>query len=223
MSSDDERHSVAENPYLIEDEQERAEREAQNGLLQFDAALQAIDTAIDPDYSPFKLRPSLALTLNRIALQNIHMFAGNYRPGPVVIQQSSHVPPEAHLVPELVEHMCDYINDNWDTMTAVDLTAYVMWRVNWIHPFADGNGRTARTLSYVVLCAKLGTRLPGLRTIPEQISENKFPYYDALEAADEADKQGDVDISALAGYLGDLLANQLTMLHATATGDSSTP
>jgi hypothetical protein len=33
--------------------------------------------------------------------------------------------------------------------TAIHLAAYLMWRLNWIHPFADGNGRTARMTSYV--------------------------------------------------------------------------
>ena len=30
-------------------------------------------------------------------------------------------------------------NDNWDDSTPVHLASYVMWRLNWIHPFTDGN------------------------------------------------------------------------------------
>ncbi|MBL8221394.1 MAG: Fic family protein, partial [Bryobacterales bacterium] len=33
----------------------------------------------------------------------------------------------------------------------------VMWRLNWIHPFFGGNGRTARSASYLVLCASLNS------------------------------------------------------------------
>ena len=96
-----------------------------------------------------------------------------------------------------------------------------MWRVNWIHPFSDGNGRTARALSYAVLCIRLCYRLPGTRTVPAQIAENKFPYYDALEAADEAWAQGHVDVGALERLLSEKLAAQLVQVHQEATGEES--
>ena len=34
---------------------------------------------------------------------------------------------------------------------------------------SGGNGRTSRALSYLVMCARLGYRIPGTHTIPEQI------------------------------------------------------
>ena len=116
-----------------------------------------------------------------------------------------HVPPSAHLVPELIEEMCDYINENWTTQSAVELSAYALWRLNWIHPFVDGNGRTARAVSYVVLCTRMGTQLPGIRTIPDQISENKQPYYRCLEAADAAHLDNRTHVSELSAYLVDIL------------------
>jgi Fic family protein len=64
-------------------------------------------------------------------------------------------------VPSLVEELCDYVNDNWESSTPIHLAAYVMWRLNWIRPFADGNGRTSRILSYVVLSIRSGIRLTG--------------------------------------------------------------
>jgi len=138
----------------------------------------------------FKLRPSIILGLQRTALDGISAFAGNYRPAGVEIGGSKHEPPGAHMVPGLLEEMCDYVNDNWANATALHLSAYVMWQLNWIHPFVDGNGRTARAASYFVLCVRLGYPLPGIHTIPEQITANKKPYYDALEAADLALKNG---------------------------------
>ena len=116
--------------------------------------------------------------------------------------------------------MCDYVNDNWETATAVHLAAYVLWRVNWIHPFTDGNGRTARALSYLVLCLRLGYELPGVNTIPEQISANKVPYYKALEEADAAWREERVDVSAMEAYLGSLLAAQLVHVHQLAMGNT---
>jgi len=81
--------------------------------------------------------------------------------------------------------------------------------MNWIHPFVDGNGRTSRAVSYLVLCVRLGYVLPGTQTIPEQISRNKDPYYKALEAADKANAAGKIDITEMEKLLESLLAAQL--------------
>ncbi len=137
------------------------------------------------------------------------------------IKGSKHVPNDAWQVPQLVEELCDYVNDNWETATPLHLAAYVMWRLNWIHPFADGNGRTARAVSYLVLCMKMGGRIPGTRTIPDLISQNKTPYYDALEAADGCfASQQAIDLTQLEEVLGNLLAEQLISALEEASGRS---
>lgn len=214
---DSRRHSRALTPTLLSDPIEIANCEARNALCQFDAAQQLIDTHLDPE-RPFRLRPSTILTLHRYALDGLSAFAGNYRPAGVEIHGSKHSPVGAHVVPELIEALCDYVNDNWQTSTAIHLAAYVLWRLNWIHPFDDGNGRTARMVSYVVLCIRLGYRLPGTRTIPEQIAADKRPYYEALEAADRAEINGVTDVDQLEVLLGDLLAKQLIGVVEDATG-----
>ena len=58
-----------------------------------------------------------------------------------MIGKSSHMPPRHVEVPDHVTDMCSYVNDHWEDQNATHLAAYVLWRMNWIHPFADGNGR----------------------------------------------------------------------------------
>ncbi|MDA7946525.1 MAG: Fic family protein [Hyphomicrobiaceae bacterium] len=211
------RHSEALEADLIQDPQENAEAEARNGLRQFDLGMSIVEDALAK--KQFRLRPSLVLSLHRAALEGINAYAGNYRPGGVEIEGSKHEPVGAHLVPELVEDMCDYVNENWDEATAIHLAAYLMWRFNWIHPFADGNGRTSRIISYVALCIKLGFVLPGLRTIPEQIESDRNAYFEALDAADAAYADGEkVNVSKMEDLLGALLATQLTTLYEKASG-----
>lgn len=108
-----------------------------------------------------------------------------------------------------VQEMCDYINDNWHEKSAFHLAGFAMWRLNWIHPFPDGNGRTSRILSYIVLLSKLGYILPGKPTIPEQIAADRTAYFRALEAADDAETRGVLDVSVMEELLKGLLANQL--------------
>ena len=166
----------------------------------------------------FKLRLSLILALHREALTGISSYAGNFRPAGVKIEGSKHEPVGAHLVPELIEEMCDYVNEHWEASTPLHVAAYLMWRLNWIHPFADGNGRTSRILSYVVLSIRAGAIPPGTPTIPDQIADNRNPYFDALDAADTAWRNGKLDVSKMEELLGALLAKQLAGFYQTAGG-----
>jgi Fic family protein len=210
------RDSRALEPDLIKDPQARAEAEARNGLRQYDAGIKVVQSALER--SPFKLRVSLVLALHREALAGISVFAGNFRPAGVKIEGSKHEPVGAHLVPELVEEMCDYVNSCWDESTPIHLGAYIMWRLNWIHPFADGNGRTSRILSYVVLSIRAGAVLPGTPTIPDQIVDNRNPYFDALDSADAAWREGRIDVSEMEKLLSTLLAKQLANFYESVGG-----
>ena len=92
--------------------------------------------------------------------------------------------------------------------------------MNWIHPFADGDGRTARAISYVVLSIKLDSLLPGTPTIPEQIAADKQPYYNALEAADREWTNQKVDVSKLEAVVEAMLSQQLINAVKKAAGES---
>ena len=214
--SDDRRDTVAEGPRLLTDPTEIAEAESRNGLLQTDRAIAVANEGIERD--GWKLRPSMLLALQGIALQGLTSYAGTYRVGPVAIHKSGHTPPDAHLVPELVEDMCDYVNSAFTSATAIHLASYVMWRLNWIHPFSDGNGRTSRAASFIVLSVRAEFIPPGRLTVPQQIVDNRLPYFAALEAADAAWKEGKIDVSAMEALWGALLAKQLMSFFESAGG-----
>ena len=221
MTSDD-RHSEALEAELVADPEEKAHREAKNVLRQFDSAIEQIEFWTQPERT-FKLRPSAIMGLNRLALDGLSSYAGIYRPAGIAIKGSKHMPPESYLVPELIEEMCDYVNTNW-SRTPIHLASYVLWRLNWIHPFVDGNGRTTRVVSFVVLCVRLGYRLPGTNTVPDQISRDKNPYYQALELADAAyQNEKNIDVTTMEKLVGSLLANQLASVIRDAQTEQRPP
>ncbi len=144
----EDRKSQAATPVLVTDPQELAKNaKPKTAFRQATEVLSMIEHFRDTG-RPFRLRPSMILTLQRVALEGITSYAGLNRPADIAIGGSRHQPPPAYRVPELVEDLCDYVNENWDAATAIHLCAYVMWRLNWIHPFADGNGRTSRAAAY---------------------------------------------------------------------------
>jgi Fic family protein len=116
LSSSNTRHSHAREAELIIDPDQLAAREALNGLRQFDAVVEMVEYYLHPD-RPFKFRPSHLLRLHRIALDGISQYAGTWRPAGIEIAGSRHQPVGAHLVPEMIEDLCDYINNNWKTST----------------------------------------------------------------------------------------------------------
>ncbi|HEU5340305.1 Fic family protein [Edaphobacter sp.] len=210
--SDSTRHSQAAEAELIQDPEALARQESYNVVQQFRAVADMVESYLHPE-RPFKLRPSHLLHLHRAALEGISQYAGNFRPAGIEIGQSKHTPPPAFQVPELVEELCDYVNEKWVEKSPVHLAAYVMWRLNWIHPFTDGNGRTSRAVSYFVLCVRLKALLPGKLTIPEQIEQNRTPYYKALEAADDAWSEKRIDLTAMKHLLASMLAKQLHAIY----------
>ncbi|MBV9626842.1 MAG: Fic family protein [Xanthobacteraceae bacterium] len=209
------RESRAAEPELITDPQLKAEAEAANGLRQYDYAVESVAEVLERQ--PFKLRASRIVSFQRKALEGISPYAGLTRPGNIEIRGSKHQPPGAHLVLALLEDLCDYVNEHWDA-TPIHLAAYAMWRLNWIHPFVDGNGRTSRILSFFVLSVKLGFVLPGTPTFPELVIAHRHAYEDALDLADAAWKEGRVDVSAMEALIASLLAKQLARIHELASG-----
>ena len=218
----EDRHSKALEPELIADPELKAQQEVKNGFRQFDSVIEQIEFWRQHE-RVFKLRPSAIVALNRKALEGLTAFAGIYRPTGIEIKGSKHHPPPAHLVPELVEDLCEYVNSNW-SRSPLHLASYILWRLNWIHPFVDGNGRTSRAVSFLVLCIRLGYLLPGSPTIPDQISRNKNPYYAALESADKAFlKSNNIEVSDMEALLGALLATQLaSVIHDARAGQPRT-
>lgn len=117
-----------------------------------------------------------------------------------------------------MEDLCEYVNGNWSKETALQLAAYVMWRLNWIHPYPDGNGRTSRAASYLVLSVRSKFVLPQESTIPDQIAANKRECYAALEDADRAYAEGRIDLSKMIELLRGHLATQLLRVLERASG-----
>ena len=210
-----ERHSEAYGVDIVSDPIEIALLEARNALAQMDFAMSLLNQWLsNPE---FVLKFSHLLHLNRIALEGVKFSGGTFRVTPMRISNSAHSPPDPEDVPDLIEDFCTYINDNFHRKSPLHLAAYALWRLNWIHPFVDGNGRTSRVVSYLLLSARLGFQLPGHHTIPEQIAANKTPYYAALDAADRAFLKGEVDVSAMEEVISSCLAQQLLDVHGNAT------
>jgi Fic family protein len=201
---------------IYRDAEEKVRLESRNGAIQAAFLLEKANNWQQGS----SITPELLLELQRLAVNQIYRCAGHFRDDKVIIQGVVHIPPLHSEVKDQVSQMCDYVNSHWEDRSAVHLSAFAMWRLNWIHPFFGGNGRTARAFSYLVLCAGLGFAIPGPKTIPEFILEDRSPYYEALRMADASVVAGDFDVSRMEVLISSLLAKQLKSVHDQATGGS---
>jgi Fic family protein len=118
--------------------------------------------------------------LNYHAIASLHAYAGEYRPCPVIVGE--YRAPEHYRVPALMEDFVNMVNSNWYHDDPVALAAFVLWKLNFIHPFINGNGRTARACAYFVLCVRSGGWLDGEPILPELLRIRRDDYIQALKA-----------------------------------------
>lgn len=180
----------------------------QNLLRQYDLLLNCIEIGLSKGIEAFD--KYTLWSLNAAAVANIAQFGGRYREDPIYV--GNHLPPHFKQVPHDMDRFFSMIHENWGVHDEHPtlLPAFALWRLNWIHPFVEGNGRTARAACYYLICMRLGKLLPGKKIVPERIRENREPYYAALKEADRHWNEGHIDVGMLATYLLDLLKGQLT-------------
>lgn len=177
----------------------------ENGVRQYDFLKSVVEAAVAIK-RPF-LSQSVLKALNFQAITCLHTNAGEYRPCEVKVGE--HQPPPRYRVQALMDDFVNQVNREWDATDPVVLAAFVLWRLNYIHPFINGNGRTARAACYFVLCLKTNLWLPGDVTLPELITQHRDEYYAALRHADAMHTQAKLDLEPLHALLSNLLSQQL--------------
>ncbi len=105
-------------------------------------------------------------------------------------QVVEYMPPDTKDVPRLVREFIDWLNSNKaQTVNPVLLAGIVHYEIARIHPFIDGNGRTARLMAALMLY-KNGFDHRRFFAIDDYYDEDRPSYYDALKTVQKA--RGDI-------------------------------
>lgn len=147
-------------------------------------ALEYLYELVDKDRRS-TLSGRLIRELNQIVMRDIDKeWAGRYRNSNVIIGGADHTPPEAIEVPQLMQELIDWVRQSRKALHSVELAAVLHHRLVNIHPFFDGNGRTARLVMNVVLMQAgfplavvlKNDRKRYYRTLGEADRENYVPF-----------------------------------------------
>lgn len=144
------------------------------------------------DGSLSSITPGLIQEFNAGILQGLEVpddvRPGEYREHSVGVARYLAAPAED--VPHLVERLCQWIEsdtfrppDPEATIAVAILKAIVAHLyIAWIHPFGDGNGRTARLVEFTILLVS-GVPAPAAHLLSNHYNETRRDYYLQLDRA----------------------------------------
>jgi len=126
-------------------------------------------------------------TFSEILIRNLHKlilkqedeeWAGVYRNSNVIIGGSNHTPPDALDVPNQMKELLNWLQKEKKETDVVELSAILHHKLVYIHPFFDGNGRTARLVMNLLLM-QAGFPLVII------LKNDRKKYYSVLDKADK--------------------------------------
>ena len=127
------------------------------------------------------------LSVHDLILRGIHPEdAGRYRKVQVMIQGSSHMPPQPFLVAKEMEDYFIWYESNKKKLHPILLAAEMHERLVTIHPFIDGNGRTSRLIMNLILMQH-GYVIANIKGD----YDNRMKYYQSLEKAQTSNDKED--------------------------------
>ncbi len=125
------------------------------------------------------LSETLIRTLQQLIVQETDReWAGKYRNAAVKIAGARHQPPEALKIPSKMHDLIYWLNSQKNKVNVVELAAMLHHKLVYIHPFFDGNGRTARLIMNLILL-RAGYPLVVI------LKNDRKKYYDVLAKADK--------------------------------------
>lgn len=170
-----------------------------------------------PDISTLRIKE-----LNRLVLKGLKLdegvMPGEIRTGAVGVARYRGAP--AENCEFLLDRLCTWLNSEdfrpaGDTRIAYALLKAVLSHIYlaWIHPFGDGNGRTARLLEFQILIAS-GVPGPAAHLLSNYYNQTRTEYYRQLDSSSRSG--GDVlpfITYAVAGFL-EGLRSQLAFIRS---------
>ncbi len=117
--------------------------------------------------------------------------------------ETVYTPPPAYEIQHMMQELVDYINHIGD-VHPVFVSGIAQFQLVHIHPFLDGNGRSARLLSTLCLYRK-GYDFKRLFTISEYYDRNRSDYYKAIQSV----RENDMDMTGWLEYFTHALSEQM--------------
>lgn len=162
------------------------------------AACNAIGDGVQRDTLP-ALSRELLCAYNRQVLEKLSL-ADDVQPGELrthsVVVGNVYRGAPAEDGPYLVDRLCEWLNGaefraphstatDMETVYAIIKAVIAHLYLAWIHPFGDGNGRTARLLEFLILLSA-GVPSPAAHLFSNHYNQTRAEYYRQLDYASKS-------------------------------------
>lgn len=156
-------------------------RDSEKEVLNYNKALQDLNERLEQG----KVRLSLELILKiqrQVTVELLPAFeSGHLRKQPVVVndprtRQTKFLPPDVEDVESLMKDLIEFVNSNRNKIDPLILAGVFHKQMVLIHPFMDGNGRTTR-LATKVLLAEMGLNTFNLFSFENYYNQNVTRYF----------------------------------------------
>lgn len=117
--------------------------------------------------------------------------------------QAIYTPPPAYEIPKMMDDLVKWINLE-KMINPILISGIAQFQLVHIHPFLDGNGRTARLLSTLCLYRR-GYDFKQLFTISEYYDRNRLEYYKSIQSV----RESNMDMTKWLEYFTQGLAEQM--------------
>ena len=196
-------------------------RDSEREVLNYNEIMKAINLKLDKGAVPITLNLILQIQKKVTSKLLPAPHSGKLRPSPVFVndpreRKTIYWPPDVEDVPDLVTQLIHFIETGKNKIDPLILAGVFHKQMVIIHPFMDGNGRTTRLLTKILL-ADMGLNTFNLFSFENYYNQNVTRYFEMVGVKgnyyDIADK---IDFTAwleyfTGGILDELLRVQKTL------------
>ncbi len=162
-----------------------ADKKAQQEVINYINVLENLSKYIENGVITEKSLLKIHQNITHYTLENTYM-EGRYRNIQVYVTNNSgnivFTPPPAYKVQDEIKSLLEWINDSKE-LNPVIAAGIIHYEFVRIHPFIDGNGRTARILAALYLYIR-EFDVDRFFTLDEYYDDNRSAYYKALNSVD---------------------------------------
>jgi len=226
--------SIEGNPLVLSEVKEIIKLEpvgrndSEKEVVNYNLALGTLERGLKSDNLELSLK--LILDIQKIVIKGLlpHFESGKIRQHPVVVHNPAtgkvvYLPPDADTVEELITDLITYVNSNTSSVNPLILAGIFHKQMVIIHPFMDGNGRTTR-LATKVLLAKMGLSIFNLFSFENYYNRDVSKYFQMVgEYGDYNELSRTIDFTKWLEYFTGGLIDELLRVKKLLPEVGNTP
>ena len=203
-------------------------RDSEKEVLNYNQALELLDQKLKQDNLQFDIDLMLEIQKN-VTDGLVKTFGvGKFRQEPVFVndprtRRTVYFPPDHADVKPLITELVQFVKDNNQKLDPLIVAGLFHKEFVIIHPFIDGNGRTARLLTKSLL-ANMGLNTFNLFSFENYYNQNVSKYFEQVGIIGSYyDLKDNVDFTSWLEYFTDGIIDELLRVSKLLQNESSSP